>query len=277
MKKRLLSLALALLLALTLVIPAAAADCVVQRSPQTLKFNGAVVSCDKYNIDGYNYFKLRDLAAILNGTRGQFNVGWDAGSALVTITPGQPYTSRDGTELLIGDDKSATAVPSAQTITVSGTTRSDFSVYNIGGNNYFKLRDLATVLAVTVDYDEATNTALLTSAALNPASGSDLTAPAAEGLRMWVASASCAPGGIITVYWSGVSAEMLAAGAWVGLAASGQSAEEYLDYHYLEGASGSAAFTAPSTPGVCQVRFYRAGYTGDDSLLKDMSLTISVS
>ena len=276
MKKRILSIALALVLALTVAAGAAAADYVVQRSPQTLKFNGSVVSCEKYNIDGYNYFKLRDLAAILSGTRGQFEVGWDEARGVVTITPGQPYTARDGTELVIGEDKSATAVPSPQTVMVNGTVRSDFSVFNIGGNNYFKLRDLATVLDVTVDYDEPSNTAILLSGALHPASWSDLPQPE-EGLKMWVASTNCTVGGTITVYWSGVSEALRADGAWIGLARYGMSADEYVDYHYIEGEAGTVNFTAPGTAGFYQVRFYRAGYTGDDSLMKDMTLLIDVA
>ena len=171
MKRRILPLVLALALALALALPAAAAND-VRRSPQKLKFNDSIVDCDKYNIDGYNYFKLRDLAAILNGTKGQFDVGWDEARGVVTIVPGQPYGTRDGTELQIGEDKSDTAVPSPQTVMVNGTVRSDLSVFNIGGNNFFKLRDVAALLdGVTVEYDEVHNTAILLSGALQPASG----------------------------------------------------------------------------------------------------------
>ena len=39
--------------------------------------DGRSITFDAYNIAGYNYFKLRDLALQLNGTPKQFAVGWD--------------------------------------------------------------------------------------------------------------------------------------------------------------------------------------------------------
>ena len=50
-------------------------------SPQKLSVNGTNVDCGKYNIDGANYFKLRDLAYMLNGTASQFDVGFDAAAS----------------------------------------------------------------------------------------------------------------------------------------------------------------------------------------------------
>ena len=55
-----------------------------------------------------------------------------------------------------GEDKSATAVPSPQTLMINGEPRTDLSAYNIGGHNFFKLRDLGKVLDFYVGYDEET-------------------------------------------------------------------------------------------------------------------------
>ena len=152
----------ALALALLLALAAPASAFAVERSAQNLSVNGQAIVCDKYNIDGYNYFKLRDIAQLLNGTNSQFAVGWNAESARVTITTGQGY-SPVGNELAVGVDKSATAVLSAQTIVIDGAVRRDLSVYNIGGNNYFKLRELGDALGFQVDYDASTNTAVVRS------------------------------------------------------------------------------------------------------------------
>ena len=48
--------------------------------PTTSKIlvNGKSVTFDAYNINGSNYFKLRDLAYVLNGTQKQFEVTYDA-------------------------------------------------------------------------------------------------------------------------------------------------------------------------------------------------------
>ena len=44
-------------------------------SPQNLSVDGVDADCDKYNIDGSNYFKLRDLGDALG-----FTVDYDADS-----------------------------------------------------------------------------------------------------------------------------------------------------------------------------------------------------
>ena len=156
------SLIVALALALLLALAGPASAFAVERSAQNLSVNGQAIVCDKYNIDGYNYFKLRDLALLLNGTDSQFAVGWNAETARVTVSTGQGY-SPVGNELTVGADKSATAVLSAQTIVINGAVRRDLSVYNIGGNNYFKLRELGDALGFQVDYDASTNTAVVRS------------------------------------------------------------------------------------------------------------------
>ena len=130
-------------------------------SPQKLTVNGIAVDCMKYNIDNSNYFKLRDLAALLNGTGSQFDVGWDEASKVASITTRHAYTKPDGHELERGADMSKTAVVSSQVIMIDGVVRADLSVYNIGGSNYFKLRELGDALGFDVDYDKETDTAVV--------------------------------------------------------------------------------------------------------------------
>ena len=133
-----------------------------QRSPQRLTVDGAAQDVEKYNIDGSNYLKLRDLAYLLNGTGSQFSVGWDAAAGTVTVTSGMPYEP-DGSELSVGADKSGEARLSIQQVVINGAARADLSVYNIGGNNFFKLRELGEALGFDVDYDGATDTAMVQS------------------------------------------------------------------------------------------------------------------
>ncbi|MBR5701110.1 MAG: Ig-like domain-containing protein [Oscillospiraceae bacterium] len=163
MKKYLCFLLVLVLLAGLLSVGAAAAGPEVMLSRQGLRADGKAIACEKYNIDGSNYFKLRDIAWLVNGTGSQFSVGYDAVRKTVSIVTGEEYIP-DGSEMdLSGGDKSASAVPSAQTVLIDGAERSDLSVYNIGGNNYFKLRDLGTALGFKVDYDGASNTAIIIS------------------------------------------------------------------------------------------------------------------
>ena len=161
--KKLLSFALVLCL-LSALVPIGVGAYDVVLSPQDLSVDGLLYECEKYNIDGSNYFKLRDLAYLLRETPAAFSVSWDAAANAVIIAPGFPYEPIGG-ELEISADKSGTAVPSAQTVWFLDAPVTDLSVYNIGGNNFFKLRELGELLGFGVDYDEPTDTAIVLSGA----------------------------------------------------------------------------------------------------------------
>ena len=158
--KKLLPIILTLLLVCIAAPYASAANVVA--SPQNLSVDGVDADCDKYNIDGSNYFKLRDLAQLLSKTDSRFSVAFDAQSNAVTIVSGKEYIPVGG-ELARGQDHSKTAVVSKQSVLIDGKAADGLSVYNIGGNNYFKLRDLGNALGFTVDYDADSNTAIVLS------------------------------------------------------------------------------------------------------------------
>lgn len=139
----------------------ASAGYTVSLSSQSLKVNGADKVLEIYNINGSNYFKLRDVAYLLNGTGSQFSVEYDAAKQVISCVRGEAYTPVGG-EAQPGTDKSATAAPSKQSLYIDGELVS-LSAFNIGGNNFFKLRDLGTALNFNVDYDDATRTMLITS------------------------------------------------------------------------------------------------------------------
>ena len=143
--------------------PSAPVPTSVVLSPQKLAVNGKNVNCEKYNIDGSNYFKLRDLAQVLNGTSARFEVGYDAAASTVSITTGAAYTPAGG-ELAVGVDNSNTAQPSSQAILINGVRHGELTVYNIGGSNFFQLRELGNILGFEVGYDVSTNTATVRSA-----------------------------------------------------------------------------------------------------------------
>ena len=155
---------LLLLVALLLgfAVPVQAAN--VMLSNQSLKVDGVPVTCEKYNINDENYFKLRDLAMALNGSASQFSVDYDPEAKAVRIETGKPYTPVGG-ELTQGEDKSDTARLSPQTVYINGEQRSDLTAYHIGGelgNNYFRLKDLGPALGFGVDYDIPSRTVLVT-------------------------------------------------------------------------------------------------------------------
>lgn len=161
MKRYVVILSLVILL-LTALVPSGAlaqtpAANHVYLSTQTLYVNGEPIQpFDMYNIDGYNYFKLRDIAYLLKDTYAGFSIGYDAQSQTATAISGQPYIP-EGNELTRGKDNSSSCRPSPHTVLFNGTPSTAYA-YNIGGNNYFKLRDIAEAFNFYVDYLESTKT-----------------------------------------------------------------------------------------------------------------------
>lgn len=126
----------------------------------TLLCDGVPQTPTVYKINDSNYFKIRDLAAILNGTGKQFAVGYDAEKQSVTADTGAGYIRLD-TDLAgapAGGNKSAS--PSNDAIYINGV-RIDAEVYKIDGSNYFKLRDLGQALDFYVGWDGSTGTVSL--------------------------------------------------------------------------------------------------------------------
>jgi hypothetical protein len=118
--------------------------------------NGESTSFEAYNINGNNYFKLRDLATAVNGTKKQFEVEWSADVKAINLVSEKAYTSVGG-EMTAGDGTSKNAVLNTSKIYKDGQEIA-LTAYNINGNNYFKLRDIAGAFNIGVTWDGTTNT-----------------------------------------------------------------------------------------------------------------------
>ena len=125
----------------------------------TVLVNGKKVSFDAYNIHGNNYFKLHDLALQLNGTGKQFDVQWDGKNQVITLTSGKPYTPVGG-EMTKGTPPKENVQVSVTTVCINGVTY-HLNAYNIGGNNYYKLRDIGYIFDFGVDWDSKTQTVVI--------------------------------------------------------------------------------------------------------------------
>ena len=110
-----------------------------------LEVNGAAANPTVYKIGDSNYFKIRDVAALLNSTEKQFAVGYDGSKNAVTATTGQGYDKQSGDLAGAATGGSQTADPSNDAIYVNGE-KITAEVYKINGSNYFKLRDLGKAL-----------------------------------------------------------------------------------------------------------------------------------
>lgn len=136
--------------------PAAPTKAVAKPTASKVMVNGIITSFDAYNIDGSNYFKLRDLAKVVTGTEKQFQVEYNTELKAINLLSNSAYTAVGG-EMTKGDGTSKNAVLNTSKILKDGKEVA-LTAYNINGNNYFKLRDLAGAFNIGVTWDGKTNT-----------------------------------------------------------------------------------------------------------------------
>lgn len=129
---------------------------------QKIVVDGEDVKFRAYNIGGYNYFMLRDIAYIFNGTKAQFEMGWDGSKCAINIETGKAYTGKGvGFNITTpqvtekGYKSGATIYKNGKAVTLLG--------YVIQGNTYFKLKALEDTLDIRVEWDEASQTIILMS------------------------------------------------------------------------------------------------------------------
>ena len=130
--------------------------------------DGRTVSFDAYAIGGNIYLKLRDLAMALKESSKPFEVRWDGARNAISLISGQPYTPAGGELAATEGRKAAPAAPNRSKIYADGR-EVGLVAYTIGGNNYFRLRDIARTFDIGVTWDAAAKTV-----------GLDTTSPYAE-------------------------------------------------------------------------------------------------
>lgn len=106
----------------------------------TIYVDGTKVNGAAYMINNNNYFKLRDVAAMVNGSTKQFEVSWNETNKRIDLTTNKAYTVVGG-EMALPSSAVKTAKESKASVFKDGN-KADYTGYNISDNNYYKLRDL---------------------------------------------------------------------------------------------------------------------------------------
>ena len=122
-----------------------------------ISVNGKTQDVPGYTVNNNNYYKIRDIAMLLRGTSKRFDVSWDSGKNAVNILTGRKYTVVGGELESAEDTKNLDIVLSSGGFLKDGVAI-DISAYNINGNNYFKIRDIAEIIGFTVGWDDPTST-----------------------------------------------------------------------------------------------------------------------
>ena len=125
------------------------------KTSSTVLVNNKEIQFEAYNIQDNNYFKLRDVAKALNGSDKQFEVAWDGNKNVINIIKNTPYTITGGelqVNITVNNSNSKVYIDDSEV---------NIQAYNINGNNYFKLRELGSLIDFDVDWDGVNNRVLI--------------------------------------------------------------------------------------------------------------------
>lgn len=119
---------------------------------EKVTLDGKQVNFTAFNIEGNNYFMLRDIAYLLKNTKAEFEVAWDQEKCAINLQTGKAYSGTD-----IDFEKKASHIKeignrSRAKIYKNGKEL-ELLGYTIKANTYFKLRDLGEELGFSVEWD----------------------------------------------------------------------------------------------------------------------------
>lgn len=161
MKKKI-SLLLAILMLVTFIPTSFAERKIVdaKKNNQRIALDGEEVKVGTYLVEDYTYIKLRDVAAILNGTANQFDIGVAAEDPKqIVLARGYEYKKTDNDLQEIKKDKAKASV-GVMKVSVRKDPE-DLKTALIDGFNYVQLRDLAKLIGFEVAYDAKNKTILI--------------------------------------------------------------------------------------------------------------------
>ncbi|MNC66631.1 hypothetical protein D3C75_1170490 [compost metagenome] len=84
-------------------------------------------------------------------------MGWDGDYNAISLTSGEAYTAQGGELAVSANPKAKKATLSTSKVYLDDQ-EAQLTAYVIGGNNYFKLRDIAQALDITITFNSKTNT-----------------------------------------------------------------------------------------------------------------------
>lgn len=116
--------------------------------------NGMEKEIETYVESGSTYFKIRDIAFLLNGSGSQFDVSWNPKTKQVEVRLYEFYTP-------VGGEISYSSIPknvtkSYVTLNINGVPKT-LEAYTIDGSTYYKIRELGAAVGFDVSWDSQRN------------------------------------------------------------------------------------------------------------------------
>lgn len=129
-------------------------------SDAILSINGREYELAGYNVNNSNYYKIRDIAMLMSTTSARFNVEWDPTLNGISILTGERYEIIGG-ELENSPQSSLEISETSSPIYIDGVL-SEVEAYTINGSTYFKIRDIANAAGFEVEWNNETQTIIIT-------------------------------------------------------------------------------------------------------------------
>ena len=283
--KKLICLILALALTLSLTLPASATKAtesvLITYRGITVVLDGAVLSptdangnaVEPFIMDGSTYLPLRAIAGALG-----LGVDWDDASSTVTLSSGGEKTAPDAQPSLSSGSKTVDITYRNIKIVLDGTVLSPTDVngdptepFIMGDSTYLPLRAIAGALGLEVDWDAASSTVRLTSAAADTVTITTVHSYDRAGetpISVTVRRENYSGGLLISAETWDSEGQMLSTESYVynsegllqshSVDATGEDADRLTTYTYENGLLSRAdTYTGRSTPGVHSIRgFY---------------------
>ena len=151
---------------------------IAQGNNTVLLLDGVAREVYPYNIDGNNYFKLRDLAALLAETNQAFSVQWQEEKGAIQLNTQEAYVvGESDLQFPVGMLQTEAEISTAKIYCNDNEVQA--KAYTINGNNYFKLRDLGDAIGFLVGWDETQQLITITTTTMD--NGTSLQQLAASG------------------------------------------------------------------------------------------------
>lgn len=128
-----------------------AKDITATPSKTKISVNGNTFDIETYSVNGSQYFKLRDIAYLLKGTKCKFNITNDKVSKTIKILCNKSYKSVGG-EMTFGKVMSK-KVSENRTTVYKDEFPLNIKSYLINGNIYFTIMDIARMFDFNVTND----------------------------------------------------------------------------------------------------------------------------
>jgi len=145
------------------LIPLRRDTVVATRLDSSTRVNDQNHNFHTFEVDGQNFIRVRDLAYMLSDTPMRFSVAWNSENRTVELRSNSPYVAV-GHELTKVDPGGKTGTTAGSLIFIDERLR-NFNTLNIGGETYFRLRDLASAFDFSINWNAQNQSIIISNGA----------------------------------------------------------------------------------------------------------------